>query len=166
MQFLHQFVLMFALVTAALMAGLFFAWSCAITVGLGQLSDGGYLAAMQSINRTILNPLFFLAFFGPAVALPLSAYFYYGQAPVLRFWFLLGAAVVYLMGVMGVTIFGNVPLNDALDAFSLEHASAERLRMQRMAFEGRWNALNTLRTIAATTSIVLVGLALLQRSSD
>jgi uncharacterized membrane protein len=145
------------------MAGLFFSWSCAVTAGLGKLPDAAYLAAMQSINRTILNPLFFSCFFGSALLLPLSAWQAYGVATPLRFWLLLGAAACYLTGVMGVTIFGNVPMNDALDAFKMDHASAEVMARQRAAFETRWNALNNLRTVASTAAVVLLGLAFFQR---
>jgi len=159
-------VMLMGLVMTGLMAGLFFAWSCAITAGLGRLPDAGYLAAMQSINRTILNPLFFSCFFGTAVVLPVAAWLAYTPALPVRFWLLLGAAACYGVGVMGVTVFGNVPLNEALDAFSLEHASADAMHTQRMAFEVRWNALNTVRAWAATGALVLLGLALLQRSAD
>ncbi len=166
MSFIHYGILLLALVTTALMAGLFFSWSCAVTAGLGKLPDASYLAAMQSINRTILNPLFFSCFFGAALLLPLSAWQAYGMATPLRFWLLLGAAAFYLVGVMGVTIFGNVPLNDALDIFQLDHASAEAMARQRAAFEARWNALNTLRTVASAAAVVLLGLALFQRPAD
>jgi len=166
MSFIHYGVLLFTLITTALMAGLFFSWSCAITAGLGRLPVASYLAAMQSINRTILNPLFFSCFFGAAVLLPLSAWQAYTPAVLLRFWLLLGAAACYLVGVMGVTIFGNVPLNEALDTFSLDHASADAMARQREVFEARWNALNNLRAAAATASVMLLGLALLQRPAD
>jgi len=166
MPFIHYAVLLSALVTTALMAGLFFSWSCAITAGLGKLPDANYLAAMQSINRTILNPLFFSCFFGAALLLPLSAWQAYGVATPLRFWLLLGAAVCYLAGVMGVTIFGNVSLNDALDAFQMDQASAEAMATQRAAFEARWNALNNLRTVASAVAVVLLGLAFVQRPAD
>jgi uncharacterized membrane protein len=145
------------------MAGLFFSWSCAITAGLGRLPDTAYLAAMQSINRAILNPLFFSCFFGAAVLLPVSAWLAYTPVLSFRFWLLSGAAACYLAGVMGVTIFGNVPLNEALDAFSLDHAPADAIVRQRAAFETRWNALNSLRTVSATASVVLFGLAFFQR---
>jgi len=37
---------------------------------------------------------------------------HYGQLTSDRFFFLLAAAIIYLIGVIGVTIFGNVPLNN------------------------------------------------------
>jgi uncharacterized membrane protein len=139
----------------ALMAGLFFAWSCSVTLGLRQLSDEGYLAAMQAMNRAILNPVFFICFFGTAFLLPLSTYLEFDRSTSARFWYLLAAACFYLLGVMGVTIFGNIPLNNALEAFNLESASSQDMAKARANFETRWNLLNHVRAIAGTIAIIL-----------
>lgn len=155
------FVLVLTGTSTALMAGLFYGWSCSVTVGLARLSDSEYISAMQSMNRAIQNPVFFTCFFGTALLLPLSAYLYDEPPLSVRFWLLLAATVVYLSGVLGVTIFGNVPLNEALDAFQLQSASAQAMATQRAAFEVPWNHLNTFRTIAATLAIILVILACL-----
>ncbi|ETZ23619.1 DUF1772 domain-containing protein [Pedobacter sp. V48] len=158
---LTNIVLVLAGTATALMAGLFYAWSCSVNLGLAKLSDEGYLTAMQEINRAILNPVFFAGFFGALVLLPLSAYLHYGQPVQLKCWLLVAAALCYIIGTFGVTIFGNVPLNNALDAFDLKSASAEAMRLQRSGFEATWNALNTIRTVAATAAIVLVIVACL-----
>src|SRR6185436_7442102 len=115
-------ILVVAATTTALMAGLFYAYSCSVNLGLGRLPDAEYLAAMQSINKAIQNPVFFISFFGTLAMLPLSAYLHYGQPPYMRFWCLLTATIVYLIGVFGVTIFGNVPLNETLAVFNLHSA--------------------------------------------
>ncbi|MET3535054.1 anthrone oxygenase family protein [Chryseobacterium limigenitum] len=62
-------------VLTALIAGLFYAYSCSVVLGLGKLSDTEYLKAMQSINREILNPVFFVSFMGTAVLLPISTFY-------------------------------------------------------------------------------------------
>ena len=56
------------------MAGLFYAYACSVNPGLGRLPDTGYLAAMQSINRAILNPFFLLVFMGALIILPLGTW--------------------------------------------------------------------------------------------
>lgn len=143
----------------ALMAGLFFAFSCAVNSGLARLSNAEYISAMQSINRAIQNPIFFLAFFGAPIFLLISTFFHYGQA--MRFWFLLAATVIYLIGTFGVTVFGNVPLNNTLDPFNLQSASEEETARQRANFEGRWNNLNTIRTVSSTLAVIFVVIACL-----
>lgn len=158
---LTNIILVLAGTTTALMAGLFYAWSCSANLGLAKLSDEGYLTAMQEINRAILNPVFFAGFFGALVLLPLSAYLHYSQPVQLKFWLLVAAALCYIIGTFGVTIFGNVPLNNSLDAFDLKLATAEAMRLQRSGFEATWNSLNTIRAVAATMAIVLVLIACL-----
>lgn len=138
------------------MAGLFFAYSCSVIPGLARLSDKEYLSAMQFINRAIQNPIFFTVFFGTLLLLPFSAYLHYEQQLPTRFLLLSGATFIYISGVFGVTIFGNVPLNETLKNFNLQTTSQEAMHAQRIAFEGRWNNLNMIRTIASLITIILV----------
>lgn len=157
-------VLLLAALTTALSAGLFYSWSCSVTPGLARLSDAQYLAAMQSMNRAILNPVFFSCFFGALLLLPLSAYIEYRQHTVWAFRFLLGASLVYGIGVFGVTMFGNVPMNERLDAFDLSAATADAMNAHRTSFEARWNRLNNIRSIMGALAMVLVILACLFRN--
>src|SRR5260221_582131 len=64
---------LFSALGTRLMAGLFFAFSSFVMAALGRLPPAGGIAAMQSINVAVLNPLFFAAFLGPAVACVLLA---------------------------------------------------------------------------------------------
>jgi uncharacterized membrane protein len=148
----------------ALIAGLFYAYSCSVVLGLGKLSDTEYLKSMQSINREILNPVFFMSFMGTAFLLPLSAFFYRGQNPV--FLLLLLAALAYLLGVFAVTMFGNVPLNDQLDKFDIANSTAQTIKEMRDTFEKRWNFLNNIRTVFSVITIVLTVCACIWNKVD
>ncbi|MEO5563179.1 MAG: anthrone oxygenase family protein [Chitinophagaceae bacterium] len=153
-------LLITALLTA-LITGLFYAYSCSINPGLGRLPDQEYLAAMQSINKAILNPVFFASFMGTLILLPISTWLHYGQPDSSRFILLLIATLFYAIGTFGVTMFGNVPLNDTLANFDLKSASPESILTQRKNFEARWNNLHTIRTLASLVSLVLVLIACL-----
>ena len=143
----------------ALMAGLFYAWSCSVMPGFARLADREFVSAMQATNRAIQNPIFFAAFFGAPVFLVISAVLFYDQST--RFSLLLAATNVYFVGTFGVTVFGNVPLNNRLDRFDLETAGVEEIAAQRANFERRWNNLNTIRTVSSTAALVLVLIACL-----
>ncbi|WP_343642512.1 anthrone oxygenase family protein [Chryseobacterium sp.] len=147
-------VLIITAVLAALIGGLFYAYSCSVVLGLGKLSDTEYLKAMQNINREILNPVFFMSFMGTVVLLPLSTFLLRGQQPV--FIFLLLATLAYLIGVFGVTVAGNVPMNDTLDKFDISGSTAEAIRQMRENFENRWNFLNNIRTVFSVITILFV----------
>jgi uncharacterized membrane protein len=156
---MKSIVLVATATTTALMAGLFFAWSFSVTTGLAKLSNIEYIRAFQAMNRAIQNPLFFICFMGTAILLPFSTFLYYQQPPSLRFWFLLTASALYLIGVMGVTMAGNVPLNESLDAFNSQAATVQEVAFQRQQFEGTWNKLNNIRTVASILSIISVVIA-------
>ena len=149
-------ILLITATTTALIAGLFYTYTCSVNPGLTRLPDSGYLAAMQSINKAILNPLFFASFLGTLLLLPLSTYLHYRQP---GFSILLIATLVYVIGVIGVTAFGNIPLNDALAGFNLKSASIEEIARQRTKFEKPWNKLNTIRTVVSLISLILVLIA-------
>jgi len=148
-----------AATTTALIAGLFFAWSCSVTPGLTRLSNRAYISAMQSMNRAIQNPLFFSCFFGAAILLPLSTFLHYESSVQTVYWLLLAATILYEAGVMGATIFGNVPLNESLEAFDLQASSADEVAAQRARFESPWNRLNHIRTITSAMALVLIIIA-------
>lgn len=147
-------VLIITAVLTALIAGLFYAYSCSVVLGLGKLNDSEYLKAMQNINREILNPVFFMSFMGTAVLLPVSTFLMRGQQPA--FIFLLLATLAYLIGVFGVTIVVNVPMNDTLDKFDISNSTMEAIKKMRENFENRWNFLNNIRTVFSVISITLV----------
>lgn len=154
------FILILAALTTALAAGLFYAYSCSVVPGLGRLDDMNYLSAMQSINRAILNPVFFFSFMGAVILLPLSAVMHYGTD---RFWLLVIASAFYIIGVFGVTAGGNVPLNNMIEAANLQSMGIEQLAQLRNAFEAKWNTLNLVRTVANIISLVFIILALLAK---
>lgn len=147
-------LLIITAVLTALIAGLFYSYSCSVVLGLGKLTDVEYLKAMQNINREILNPLFFISFIGTAVLLPLSTFVFRGHQPV--FIFLLLATLAYLIGVFGVTVGGNVPMNDILDKFDISTSTTEAIKQMRATFENRWNFLNNIRTLFSLISILMV----------
>ena len=50
-----------------LSAGLCFTWTNAVVPGIAKLDDRSFLSSFQQMNRTIINPLFIITFFGPSV---------------------------------------------------------------------------------------------------
>jgi uncharacterized membrane protein len=97
------------------------------------------------------------------ILLPLATWLQYGHPVSLRFYLLLAATLVYGVGTFGVTMAGNVPLNNALDAFHIQTASAEEISQQRALFEKPWNKLHSIRTIANAIALILVLVACIVR---
>ena len=143
-----------------LSAGLCFTWTNAITPGIGNLDNYGYLSAFQQMNRTIINPPFIIVFFGPFFLSLINLYVFRNAASSL-IWLLILATAIYFMGVLLVTIFGNVPLNGMLDKTDLGIASIDELGQLREKFEVKWNRLHLIRTLTSMISFLLLIISLL-----
>ena len=151
--------LFLAIVTVALSAGLFYAWSISAIPGFRKVPDRSFLVAMQSINRAILNPWFFVIFFGPVFLLILSSYLQFKVRVDMIFWLLLAATIIYILGNICVTMFGNVPLNERLDKANLGSMNESGLKSVREAFEDKWNTLNHIRAFFSVVSFIILLLA-------
>jgi len=157
---IKTFVLFGAVIFTGLSAGLFYAWSVSVIPGTQKVSDTTYLEAMQSINRAILNPAFFVVFFGSLLFLSVASIAeFHTSRPA--FWLMLSASIIYLVGTLGVTGLGNVPLNNQLEALNLPELALEKVNTFRKFYESNWNRLHQIRTLCAIASFVLATLALL-----
>ena len=101
------------LVTAVgcgLVAGVFFAFSTFVMPALRRVTPSGGVEAMQSINRVALTPPFMIALFGTALAaLGLIVWSVVSSADRPTALIVAGGGL-YLVGTIGVTIAGNVPI--------------------------------------------------------
>lgn len=159
MTLLTTLAVVVALLGAALIGGVFFAFSSFIMKALARLPSAEGIAAMQSINVVVLNHSFLGAFMGTAVLsllVGVLALIEWGtpSAP-----YVLAGAVSYLGGTFLVTLFGNVPLNKRLAAVSATDPKAEAVWAHYLK---RWTRLNTLRTAAAMAAALLFMLGLMQ----
>lgn len=142
-----------------LMAGVFFIFSNTVMNALAGLEAPQGIRAMQAINRVILNPLFFVAFVGPAVTSILLAVSMIWRWQQPGSFYLLAGSLLYLIGAMLITGVFNVPMNDALDAVTPESAEAANLWPQYLS---RWTAWNHVRTAACALVTVAFILTLAQ----
>lgn len=156
--------LLVAVILTGLSAGLFYAWTVSVIPGTRKVVDLTYLESMQSINRAILNPAFYLIFMGSPLLLALSTVLQFNAGS--KFWLLLAATIVYLLGTFGVTVFGNVPLNDALDVLDLASLGEGELKGFRKSYEGRWNRLHWLRTAFSVLAFIISLLAVFPNSAQ
>jgi len=135
---------------SGLSAGLFYSWSVSVIPGTMLISDAAYLESMKSINREILNPIFYLVFFGTPILLMISLF---GMVkPSLSFSLIVISVLLYFLGTILVTGLGNVPLNDELEIININELNAERLNSFRKYYELNWNRLHQIRTVFAILS--------------
>ena len=138
-----------------LMAGFFFAFSAVTMKALGRLPPEQGVAAMQSINVVVLNPWFFTAFFGTAAVsliLAACAFLDWNMPGAI---YLLGGSVLYLVGVVVVTIAFNVPLNDALAAVEPNGAAAAELWARYLSVWTAWNHIQTVAPLLGAAALMV-----------
>ena len=140
---------------SGVMAGLFFAFSTFVMQALGKRPAPVGIAAMQSINETILNPAFFSVFFGTALlSLALAVLALTGWSDAGAAWRLAGA-LLYLIGSIGITMLFNVPLNNRLAKVAPDSTEGATLWAHYLKVWTAWNHLRTIGCIGATGSFVL-----------
>lgn len=142
----------------ALSTGFFFAWSVSVVLGTKKVGDYTYLESMQHINKEILNPAFFIVFFGSLMALVTTTYLQLNNKTV--FVFVLASTIIYLVGTFGVTAFGNVPLNNELEALNINNLDLIELKAFRTYYESAWNNFHNIRTISSMVSFILLLISL------
>lgn len=146
-----------AALACGLVAGIFFAFSNFVMRGLARIEPVQGIAAMQSINVTVINPLFALLLFG---LVPLCLYLAIivmldGNMPGARY--ILAGSALYLFGAFLVTFAFNIPLNDALEAVEADSPEAAALWPR---YVSKWTAWNHVRTVGALLASAAFTLAL------
>ena len=140
-----------------LVAGVFFAFSTFVMTALRRLKLEEGIAAMQSINKLAVTPVFMTALFGMAAAclgLVAWAVISWGEGPSAL---VLAGGTLYLLGTIGVTVACNVPLNNRLATLHPQGAEAAGYWAKYVT---TWTAWNHVRTIAALAPAALLTVAL------
>jgi uncharacterized membrane protein len=145
-------LLWFSAIGCGLLGGLYFAFSAFIMTALGRIGQVAGIAAMNAINVAIVQSLFlpiFLATTAASAALAGIALFRWGE-PGARA--MVAGGVLYVLGMFGVTMIFNVPLNDALAA--ADPASHEATSLWAR-FLMDWTLWNHVRTVSSTAACAL-----------
>jgi uncharacterized membrane protein len=140
---------------SGLMAGLFFAFSNSVMGALARLPAAQGVAAMNSINVVIVNPLFLTLFLGTAAVCAVAAVMALFQWNADGSAWLLAASLFYLAGIIAVTMVFNVPLNDALAAVDPASTEASALWARYLNEWVMWNHVRTVAGIAALASFIM-----------
>jgi len=153
-------IALIALVLTAEIAGFFYAWVCSTMWGLDQADPRVAVPAMQAMNASVRNAVFFPAFFLTPVLLAAAAYAAWSvgaRSAALGFAL---AAMVYVFGAFLPTMLVNVPMNEALAQLSVgQDEDAARAAWQ--AYSPRWQVWNTARAVASFLAVLLVGASLM-----
>ena len=139
-----------------LVAGVFYAFSTFVMPALKRLASAQGIVAMLSINRLAVTPGLMIALFGTAAAclglIVWAAFSSSGRTAAL----VVAGGALYLVGTVGVTMAGNVPLNNRLARVEPD-AEGARVWDEYLA---RWTAWNHVRAAAALVAAGALTVAL------
>lgn len=155
---MQNFLLWFAgaaLVAGGLVTGLLFAFANFVMQALRDLPDEHAALAMQRINVRILNPLFFVLFFGAPLSSVLSLWVTVRSLESAGHGLIALGAAAYLVGPFGITAARNVPLNNRLESLGKAEAAVFWPEYQR-----RWQTWNHIRTALGVLAMILLVLGL------
>ena len=146
---LQSLLTFLAALGSGLIAGTFFAFSAFVMRALERLPAPHGVAAMQSINVVVINPVFLSAFFGTGLVCAILC------VGVVLGWHdarqigLITGSLAYLLGCLVVTMTRNVPMNTALARVAAASPEAPRYWPEYVSRWTLWNHLRTASSLAA-----------------
>ena len=144
-----------AAIGSGVVGGVFFAFSNFVMPAFARLPAAGGIAAMNSINVTVITPTFMTALFGTGlICLVLIAAALLGWSHTGTYWLLAGA-VIYFVGNPIVTMVFNVPLNDALAAVDPASANGAAVWTNYLSQWVMWNHVRTVTAIVAMACFIM-----------
>lgn len=136
-------------------AGVFFAFSTFVMQGLARAPVPHGIAAMQSINIWALTPVFMTVLFGTGAAAALLGVAALRSLAEPRSVWLLAGSLLYILGVIVVTMVCNVPRNNRLAKVDPASEEGARVWADYVVTWTRWNHVRTVTALAAAAALSL-----------
>ena len=152
-----------AAIGAGLTAGIFYAFSTFVMAGLGRIPPEQGIAAMNSINVTVINPWFMAVFTGTPVLCAILIIMTLSKWSEPGAFYIIAASAIYIAGSFIVTMIFNVPLNDALAAAAPASSEGATLWARYLVDWTWWNHVRTALPLVAM-ALFIIGLVAQGRS--
>ena len=151
----HPLFVTLVALACGLVGGFFYAFSCCVMKSLGRLPPAQGIAAMKSINVVVINPWFMIPFLGTGLASAALAVLESLGGETGAGW-VIAAALLYIVGTIGVTMAFNVPRNNALARLDSSSAEGARLWADYLVTWTRWNHVRALAALMAAALLTVV----------
>lgn len=144
-----------AALTCGLIGGIFYPFSTFVMKALRRLPADAGIAAMQTINITVITPWFLAPFLLAAVACiaVIAAALLRWQEPDTLF--LLGGGALYLIGSFLVTFVFNIPRNEALASVVPTDTDSATYWAEYLSSWTFWNHVRTATALAAAALLII-----------
>ncbi|MFK7843983.1 MAG: DUF1772 domain-containing protein [Rhodothermales bacterium] len=161
---LIQISLASSILLCSLVTGILAGFTIVVMPGIKTLNDHDFLKAFKVMDRVIQNnqPIFILLWIGSVLSVLVLTVISFLRLADIDLMLAIAATTIYLFGVQLPTATINVPLNNQLQRQDLDTLTESSLQEVREAFEPRWVRWNTIRTVFATLSSVLLILLIIR----
>lgn len=149
-----HFITLLAALGCGLIAGAFFAFSAFVMKAFARLNPEAGIAAMQSVNIAVINPVFLGVFMGTAAAcaiLIVSAFWRWQDAG--SAYSVIGGGL-YLLGTFAVTVVFNIPRNNELAVAKPSDPESAKLWARYLKEWTAWNHVRAAAALAATLALI------------
>lgn len=155
---LLQFAVLLSTLLCSLVAGLVFTFAIVVMPGIRTMGALYFLKSFKAMDRVIQDnqPIFMFVWLGSALALLASTVLGIWRLEGLERDLLVVACAIYIFGVHVPTVMINIPLNNHLQSQDLDTITESQLQATVEMFESRWLRWNTIRTIIAILTTVLL----------
>lgn len=142
----------FSVIACAVVAGVFLTFSDFVMRSLDGAETAAGVEVMQVINREVFLTVFMVLLIGMSALSPfLIGYAYTNLSGAPATMIMIGGAI-YLVGVFGVTVFFNVPMNVHLDG--IDHTGTEAASYWAATYFPDWTFWNHVRTCGSAASAI------------
>lgn len=155
---LIQIAVLVSALFCSLVAGLVLTFAIVVMPGIRTLGDLGFLKSFKAMDRVIQDnqPIFMVVWVGSAVVLLATTALGFWRLEGLDRILLIVTCVIYIFGVHVPTVTINIPLNNHLQSQDLDTMTESAIVETTAQFEARWLRWNTIRTVVAILSTVLL----------
>lgn len=155
---LIQIAVLVSALFCSLVAGLVLTFAIVVMPGIRTLGDLGFLKSFKAMDRVIQDnqPIFMVVWLGSAVVLLATTALGFWRLEGLDRILLIVTCVIYIFGVHVPTVTINIPLNNHLQSQDLDTMTESAIVETTAQFEARWLRWNTIRTVVAILSTVLL----------
>lgn len=153
-------LVMSSMLLSAAIFGFFYAWVCSTMWGLDAADPRVAIEAMQAMNASVRNGVFFPAFFMTPLVLAITGIVLWRQGIRESAALFGGSALVYFLGGLVLTMVVNVPMNESLATVGVP-ADLLSARQVWQDYSPTWQFWNQVRTALSGASFLIATLAVI-----
>ena len=143
-------VLIAAIITTGLTAGIYVDWSNAIMPGLHDVDDRTFVATFQALDAATTSPLFIGVGFMGSLSLIVASVLLQLRAERRTVLIFVGVALACWLLMFAITFTVHEPLNQDLRTADGLDSDADFASARALLDEAKWTAWNTVRALVST----------------